>query len=226
MRGIDSFNFPAFHAAAAVLRALGWEVLSPAEHDEEGGFDPSANTLDGFDLNAAMAWDIQAVLDADAVVVLPGWRSSAGVALEVSVARGIGKPIHEYPNLEPVGDEPPTLEAHRLVRGARQAAYGHPVDDFSRTGRMWGAILGIGDVSPEHVGLCMAAVKISREVNGHKNDNLVDLCGYAETVALVHERHALASRWGARMANRLPDSMVIVDDLIRTKKRRGRKRKP
>ncbi|TAL44619.1 MAG: hypothetical protein EPN91_04085 [Salinibacterium sp.] len=79
-------------------------------------------------------------------------------------------------------------EAQRLVMGARQASYGHPADDFARTGRMWGAILGIPDVTPELVGLCMAAVKISREVNAHKRDNLTDLAGYSQTVALIHER--------------------------------------
>jgi len=79
-------------------------------------------------------------------------------------------------------------EAIGLVHGARQESYGHPYDDFSRTGRMWGAILGIPDVAPDKVGLCLAAVKISREVNAPKRDNLVDLAGYAETVALIRER--------------------------------------
>lgn len=81
-------------------------------------------------------------------------------------------------------------EAAALVHGARQEAYGHPYDDFSRTGRLWGAILGIPDVPPHLVALCMAAVKISREVNAPKRDNLVDLAGYAEALALVRERQA------------------------------------
>lgn len=79
------------------------------------------------------------------------------------------------------------LEAQRLVHGARGADYGHPAEDFARTGRMWGAILGTADVPPDRVGLCMAAVKISREVNAHKRDNLTDLAGYAETVSMVHD---------------------------------------
>jgi len=79
-------------------------------------------------------------------------------------------------------------EAQRLVYGDRQEAYGHPFDDFSRTGRMWGAILGIEDVSPEKVALCLAAVKISRECNAPKRDNLTDLAGYAATCELVKER--------------------------------------
>ena len=80
-------------------------------------------------------------------------------------------------------------EAGRLVYGPRQVSYGPPSEDFTRTGRMWGAILGLDhDVSPKEVGLCLAAVKISREVNAHKRDNLTDLAGYAATVQLVHEQ--------------------------------------
>ncbi len=78
-------------------------------------------------------------------------------------------------------------EAERLVHGPRQEAYGHPTDDFTRTGRMWGAILGTDDVPPELVGLCMVALKLSREVNQHNDENLIDGAGYLETVRLVWE---------------------------------------
>ena len=81
-------------------------------------------------------------------------------------------------------------EAQRLVHGDRGAAYGHPLDDFARTGRMWAAILGVPEVTPEQVGLCMAAVKISREVNRPARDNRVDLAGYAETVEMIHLERA------------------------------------
>jgi len=78
------------------------------------------------------------------------------------------------------------LEAQRLVHGDRQAAYGHPWSDFSRTAKIWSAILGI-EVTPEQVGLCMIGVKLSRQVNKPGRDNLVDLSGYAETVQMVHD---------------------------------------
>lgn len=77
-------------------------------------------------------------------------------------------------------------EAQKLVYGDRQASYGHPIDDFTRTAVMWGAILG-HPVTAEQVGLCMCAVKISRQINKPKRDNLVDLAGYAGTVAMVIE---------------------------------------
>lgn len=79
-------------------------------------------------------------------------------------------------------------EAQRLVHGDRQNAYGHPYDDFSRTGRIWGAILGIEDVPPHLVALCLIGVKVSRETNAPKRDNRTDIAGYAETLDLVRQR--------------------------------------
>ena len=81
------------------------------------------------------------------------------------------------------------LEADGLVHGDRNATYGHPLDDFKRTAKIWGAILGI-EITPEQVGLCMCGVKISRECNKPKRDNMVDLAGYAETVAWCHDEAA------------------------------------
>ena len=75
-------------------------------------------------------------------------------------------------------------EAKELIYGARQGAYGHPFDDFSKTGLIWQAILGV-PVTPEQVALCLVGVKISREVNKHKRDNLVDGAGYFGTLELV-----------------------------------------
>lgn len=94
---------------------------------------------------------------------------------------------------EPEPAESVLAEAERLVNGPRQEDYGHPYDDFTRTGRIWGAILGIGDVPPATVGLMMAGVKISREVNRPKRDNLTDLAGYAGTVELVRDRERALS---------------------------------
>lgn len=84
-------------------------------------------------------------------------------------------------------------EAQRLVHGPRQQAYGHPADDFGRTGRLWGAILGLPDaVPPDLVALCLVAVKISREVNAPKRDNRVDGAGYFETLDLIRQRQEFA----------------------------------
>ena len=80
-------------------------------------------------------------------------------------------------------------EAHTLVHGVRGEDYGHPYHDFSRTAKIWSAILGV-DVTPEQVALCMIGVKISRECNKPKRDNRVDIAGYAEALDMVVEFQA------------------------------------
>jgi hypothetical protein len=90
--------------------------------------------------------------------------------------------------------ESPALEADRLVHGERQESYGHPLDNFSQTGRMWGALLGIPDVPAELVALMMVAVKLSRETHAPKRDNRVDGHGYLLTYDMViAERAARAA---------------------------------
>jgi hypothetical protein len=92
MTGIKDYNFPAFFAAAADLRARGHEVWSPAENDVcQDGFDPTKDKAQAH--RHYMKRDLPAVLDADAVAVLPGWENSKGARLEVHVARECGIPI-------------------------------------------------------------------------------------------------------------------------------------
>jgi hypothetical protein len=81
-------------------------------------------------------------------------------------------------------------EAQRLVHGDRQDDYGHPLDDFTKTGLIWTACL-IDKLKPdavvdaEDVALMMVGVKISRQVNRPKRDNLVDGSGYFATLDMV-----------------------------------------
>lgn len=186
MTGIPDFNYPAFNQAAERWASSGWKVFNPATH--------SAIGVDQMDPDEARALfmkkDIEWVMDADAVAVLPGWQKSVGASVEVSVARVLLHPVYDAISGE-LWAESAVQEAQRLVHGDRGANYGHPIDDFGRTGRLWAAILGLPEaVAPEMVGLCMAAVKISREVNKPSRDNRVDLAGYAETIEMIHQRRA------------------------------------
>lgn len=177
MTGLPEFNFPAFNEAAARLRTVGFSVFNPAENGTEKSWEEF------------MRLDIKAVADSDLIAVLPGWQKSRGAALEVHIARALSMPVLDALTLEPYR-ESAVQEAHRLVHGDRGALYGHPFDDFSRTGRIWGAILNAdgAPVSPDKVALCMVGVKVSREVNKPHRDNRVDLAGYAETLEMVRER--------------------------------------
>lgn len=200
MTGFPEYNFPAFHEAARVWRSQGHDVVNPAEMDEQlDGFNPKADAAKPHEVY--MRRDLPALCGCDAVALLPGWRDSKGARNEVAVARMCGLDLYEVdqcdgrwrvipPDAPP--PETPLQEAQRLVHGDRQASYGHPIEDFTRTGRMWGAILGTDDVPPEKVALCMIAVKMSRECNRPKRDNAVDIAGYAETLHMVRERQGMA----------------------------------
>ena len=96
MRGHDNYNFPAFDAAAAFMRDFGYTVISPAEHDRSLGFDETRNSLEGFDLGAALEWDLQQVRECDWVLLLPGWSLSTGANAELEEAEKWGKGAYEY----------------------------------------------------------------------------------------------------------------------------------
>jgi len=92
MRGIKDFNFPTFESAAAQLRKWGYDVLSPAERDLAEGFDPTLNSLEGFNVEEALAADFGMILQSDMIFLLPGWERSRGARAERFVAEMVGKP--------------------------------------------------------------------------------------------------------------------------------------
>lgn len=83
MTGLPEMNFPAFHAEAARLRALGFEVVNPAD------LNPEPNT--GW--HECMRNDLKALLDCDALALLDGWQQSASAHLEMHVAHRVGMEI-------------------------------------------------------------------------------------------------------------------------------------
>lgn len=90
MRGYKSFNFAAFDLAAALWRSRGWEVISPADMDRAIGFDPDKDAATPEFLEKAMKRDMEAILDCDAIAMLPNWRDSEGAMKEYDYARKIG----------------------------------------------------------------------------------------------------------------------------------------
>lgn len=212
MSGYPEHNFPAFREAARVLRIMGHDVTSPVEMDEAGGFDAATapNVASGSPEWATfLARDVIVIAGADVegVVVIDGWEESRGAALEVHVARELGKPVYSL-NVEanglhgtlallktptkyqPPSDENVLEEAGRIVSGDRGDDYGHPRDDFDRTAGAWSALFG-WDVSARQVALAMVVVKLSRlQETPLKRDSIVDIAGYARTYEMVLEREA------------------------------------
>lgn len=73
MSGLPESNYPAFHAAAERLRALGHTVLNPAENPVP----PCGGTWQGY-MRMALAQLVQC----DGIVLLHGWSESKGALIE------------------------------------------------------------------------------------------------------------------------------------------------
>lgn len=107
MRGIPEFNFPAFMAAAAKLRAEGHIVFNPAERDNEvhgtdiskgnaTGDEELAARQHGFSLRDALGADLAWICaEGEAVALLPGWQNSKGATAERATALALGLQVLE-----------------------------------------------------------------------------------------------------------------------------------
>ena len=84
MTGYKDFNYPAFRAAEADLREVGYEVLNPVDSEKY-------NTT-----GRPQRWDwymrhaLRMVLDADGIALLPGWEKSRGATLEHHIGQSLG----------------------------------------------------------------------------------------------------------------------------------------
>jgi len=77
----------------------------------------------------------------------------------------------------------PTIleEAGTAVHGDRARDYGTVTENFGRIAALWSTVLGV-PVTPAQVGHCMILLKVARDMNSPKRDNLVDIAGYAATL--------------------------------------------
>ena len=85
MSGLPDLNYPAFHAAAAMLRARGYEVENPAENPV-----PVCGSWRGY-----MRMTVTQLAQCDAVYLLPGWEASRGANVEHALALGLGLEVIE-----------------------------------------------------------------------------------------------------------------------------------
>lgn len=113
MSGYVDNNYPAFHAAAARLRALGHEVLNPAELTRP---DDTYETC--------MRVDIREMLKdgVDTIAMLPRWEHSRGAQAEIAMAQLVGMKIIDVDTLEPI-----RIQAHLHI----QVLPPHPLDNIT-----------------------------------------------------------------------------------------------
>lgn len=111
------------------------------------------------------------------------YRQSAMTSLPSYLIPTLTAPSSSEPS------ESPLEEALRLTTGDRQNSYGHPTEDFSRTAGMWNSLLSLQrrPITPEEVGMMMVLLKLSRQQNKPKRDNLVDAAGYINCVNMIVE---------------------------------------
>lgn len=79
-----NLNRAAFREATQRLESLGHTVFNPGTNPDELTYEQ------------CMRLDINEVLRADAVAVLPRWIEGVGTRVEVAVALAIGTPVYTY----------------------------------------------------------------------------------------------------------------------------------
>lgn len=91
MAGLPDLNFPAFHAEAARLRSMGFDVVNPAE------INPGGNKS----WEECLRADIKALCDCDTIALMPGWEASKGSHLEAHIAHRVGIKVVPIEKLHP-----------------------------------------------------------------------------------------------------------------------------
>lgn len=109
MTGLPDFNYPAFNAEAARLRALGYHVENPAENPPQDSWE------------AYMEVCIPQLLTCDTIALLPGWSESRGALRERQVASQNGMTI--------------TAAARICARSAYHGKSDHPSTEGRSTGQ-------------------------------------------------------------------------------------------
>ena len=79
-------------------------------------------------------------------------------------------------------------EADNIAGEDRSRDYGHPLVNHQRIAGIWNIQLaGIltAPITPRQVALMMIGVKLAREVNTPKRDNLLDIAGYVKCIDII-----------------------------------------
>lgn len=124
-------------------------------------------------------------------------------------------------------------EAEQLTHGDRAQSYGHPFDNYTRVAGLVNILLKdklATELTASDLALVMICVKLSREMNFPKRDNLVDIAGYvwargrcldeerAEYARITNELQAagLIAPPSIMPADRSPDrELLVIPDFLR-----------
>ena len=190
--GIKNHNQEKFARVKSLLEKDNFDIVSPFDLNIKK---PPKNCTPQFRWNYYMGHCLSRILknDINMLFLLEGWEHSKGACTEAYVANNAGIVVMKVfvvdgkAELEELEEEVEVedilTEANNLVNGDRNKTYGHPFYDYSKTSAFWTIILKDKlkePITPEEAIMCMITLKLSREMNLHKRDNLVDLCGYTQ----------------------------------------------
>ncbi|SDR18753.1 protein of unknown function [Paraburkholderia fungorum] len=107
MTGYPELNFPLFHSESARLRALGFEIVNPAE----------LNAGSDGDWLACMRVDIAAMMteECDGVALLPGWERSRGAPIEHNLMRDLGLRVMQAKHIVGLAGDMPVISQAAVV---------------------------------------------------------------------------------------------------------------
>lgn len=182
--GMPNKNREDFNRATNIWEYAGFEAINPLDCEHN----------DGKTWAECVRHDLEKLLKCQSIAMLPGWDKSRGAKLEHYIATELGMSVYSAfslekhePGSDPNHDASITTLAYNLVHGDRRKVYGHPLDDYTKTAKLFSGILGI-DVTPEQAILCMIGVKLSRLVQSPDHrDSIIDIAGYAECLDLVRQ---------------------------------------
>ncbi len=103
MKGVLQLNFPLFDEVAYKLRSHGYNIVSPAELDNdfvrEKALESKGEYTGTHTQGEMLSRDVQIVAnEVDGIIFLPDWKHSAGARLEAYVGLMTDKTFAEYKN--------------------------------------------------------------------------------------------------------------------------------
>lgn len=108
-------------------------------------------------------------------------------------------------------------EADFVAGQGRSRDYGHPHPNHKRIADIWNVQLGpklTTPIEPREVALMMIGLKLAREVNSPKRDNLVDAAGYVKCVDMIDEYEADKNSPVAQTMPTGPSEQIEITPLV------------
>lgn len=111
MTGYADDNFPAFNTLASALRAAGHQVVNPAEIDPGMPQPPKEDRVAWMAYyHACLRADVRAMMDCEAIALMPGWTESNGAHLELHLAHRVGMRVVFVAELLGAAEVPCTVQ--------------------------------------------------------------------------------------------------------------------